>query len=41
MNMKTFEKSYPEDLPQAMGESREDFARELKFPVAAKLYELV
>ena len=40
MNMKTLEISYPEDLPQAMGESPEDFERELKFLVAAKLHEL-
>ena len=40
MNMKTFEISYPEDLPQAMGESPENFEREIKFLVAAKLYEL-
>jgi predicted HTH domain antitoxin len=40
MNMKTLEISYPEDLPQAMGESPEDFEQELKFLVAAKLYEL-
>jgi len=40
MNMKILEISYPEDLPQAMGESPEDFERELKFLVAAKLYEL-
>ena len=30
MNMKTFEISYPEDLPQAMGESPENFEREIQ-----------
>jgi predicted HTH domain antitoxin len=38
--MKTLEIPYPEDLPQAMGESPEEFEQELKFLVAAKLYEL-
>jgi predicted HTH domain antitoxin len=40
MGMKTLEISYPEDLPEAMGESPEAFEREIIFLVAAKLYEL-
>ena len=40
MGLKTLEIPYPEDLPEAMGESREAFEQELKFLVAAKLYEL-
>lgn len=31
---------YPEDLPQAMGKKPEDFEEELRFLVAAKLYEM-
>lgn len=31
---------YPDDLPQTLGETPEEFERELKFLVAAKLYEL-
>ena len=38
--MKTLEISYPEDLPEAMGESPEAFEWEIIFLVAAKLYEL-
>lgn len=40
MGMKTLEIPYPEDLPEAMGESPEAFEREIIFLVAAKLYEL-
>jgi predicted HTH domain antitoxin len=40
MGMKTLEIPYPEDLPEAMGESPETFEQEIIFLVAAKLYEL-
>jgi predicted HTH domain antitoxin len=40
MGMKTLEIPYPEDLPEAMGESPEAFEQEIIFLVAAKLYEL-
>lgn len=38
--MKTLKIPYPDDLPKALGETPEEFERELKFLVAAKLYEL-
>lgn len=38
--MKTLKIPYPNDLPKALGKTREEFERELKFLVAAKLYEL-
>jgi len=31
---------YPEDLPGVMGKTPEEFERELRFLVAAKLYEM-
>ena len=31
---------YPEELPEAMDQSPDEFERELRFLVAAKLYEL-
>lgn len=40
MGIKTIEIPYPEDLPEALGESPEAFEREIIFLVAAKLYEL-
>jgi len=40
MGAKTLKISYPEDLPEALGETPEEFERELSFLVAAKLYEL-
>ena len=40
MSMKVMEISYPEDLPKAMGETAEEFEREVKLLVAAKLYEM-
>jgi predicted HTH domain antitoxin len=40
MGTKTFKIPYPEDLPEALGETPEEFERELRFLVAAKLYEL-
>jgi len=38
--LKTLKIPYPDDLPKALGETPEEFERELKFLVAAKLYEL-
>ena len=38
--MRTLKIPYPDDLPQALGETPEEFERQLKFLVAAKLYEL-
>ncbi len=40
MGTKTLKIPYPEELPQALGETPEEFERELRFLVAAKLYEL-
>jgi len=40
MTIKTVKIPYPEDLPKALGETREAFERELRFLVAAKLYEM-
>lgn len=40
MGKKTLKILYPEDLPEALGETPEEFERELKFLVAAKLYDL-
>ena len=40
MSTRTLQISYPEDLPQALGETPEAFEQELRFLVAAKLYEL-
>lgn len=40
MDMKTLKIPYPNDLPKALGKTPEEFERELKFLVAAKLYEL-
>jgi predicted HTH domain antitoxin len=40
MSMRTLEFRYPEDLPKAMGESPEAFERQIKFLVAARMYEL-
>ncbi len=31
---------YPEDLPEALGETPEEFEQKLRFLVAAKLYEM-
>jgi predicted HTH domain antitoxin len=38
--MRTLQIPYPDDLPEALGETPEEFERQLKFLVAAKLYEL-
>lgn len=40
MGTKTLEIPYPEDLPKALGKTPEEFERELRFLVAAKLYEM-
>ena len=40
MTIKTLKIPYPEDLPKALGETPEAFERELRFLVAAKLYEM-
>ena len=39
MGTKTLKIPYPEDLPEALGKSPKEFERELRFLVAAKLYE--
>jgi len=39
MGTKTLKIPYPDDLPEALGESPKEFERELIFLVAAKLYE--
>lgn len=31
---------YPKDLPEAAGQTEEEFQQELRFLVAAKLYEM-
>lgn len=40
MNTRMLEIPYPEDLPEALGESPETFERQIRFLVAAKVYEL-
>lgn len=40
MANKILEIPYPEELPKALGETPEEFERELKFLVPAKLFEL-
>jgi predicted HTH domain antitoxin len=37
---KTLQIKYPEDLPESLGESEEEFESEMKLLLAAKLYEL-
>ena len=32
--------SYPDDLPESMGKTKTEFAAEVQFLVAAKLYEI-
>jgi predicted HTH domain antitoxin len=39
MDMRTLQIPSPDDLPEALGETPEEFERQLKFLVAAKLYE--
>jgi predicted HTH domain antitoxin len=38
--MRVVEIPYPDDLPEAMGKSPELFERQIRFLVAAKIYEL-
>ncbi len=40
MDTKALKITYPEDLPEALGETPEELERELRFLVAAKLYEM-
>jgi predicted HTH domain antitoxin len=40
MGTKTLEIPYPDNLPKALGTTPEEFEQELRFLVAAKLYEL-
>jgi predicted HTH domain antitoxin len=40
LNTRTLEIPYPEDLPKALGATPEEFERELRFLVSAKLYEM-
>ena len=40
MGTKTLEIAYPDDLPKALEKTPEEFERELRFLVAAKLYEI-
>nr|BAL59553.1 hypothetical conserved protein [Candidatus Acetothermum autotrophicum] len=40
MSTRTLKIPYPTELPQALGETPEEFEREVRFLVAAKLYEL-
>lgn len=40
MGQRTLHIPYPEELPQELGETPEAFENELRFLVAAKLYEL-
>ncbi len=40
MGMKTLKVPYPDDLPEALGKTPEEFEQELRFLVAAKLYEV-
>lgn len=40
METKTLKIPYPEDLPETLGSTPEEFEREIRFLVAAKLYEM-
>ena len=40
MGTKILQIPYPEDLPEALGRTSEEFEHEMKFLLAAKLYEL-
>ena len=40
MNTKILEMPYPDDLPEALGQTPAEFEQELRFLVAAKLYEM-
>ena len=40
MGTRTLKIQYPEDLPEALDKTPEEFERELRFLVGAKLYEM-
>ena len=40
MGIKTIEIPYPDDLPNTLGTTTEEFEQEIRFLVAAKLYEM-
>ena len=40
MSTRTLKIPYPKDLPETLGETPEEFERELRFLVVAKLYEM-
>lgn len=40
MGTKTIKIPYPDDLPKTLGTTTEEFEQEIRFLVAAKLYEL-
>lgn len=40
MGTKVLTLPYPEDLPEALGKTTEEFEQEMRFLVAARLYEL-
>lgn len=40
MGTKTLTLPYPEELPEALGKTPEEFEQEMRFLVAARLYEL-
>jgi len=40
METRTLKIPYPEDLPETLGSTPEQFEREIRFLVAAKLYEM-
>jgi predicted HTH domain antitoxin len=40
MGTKMLTLPYPEDLPEALGKTSEEFEQEMRFLVAARLYEL-
>jgi predicted HTH domain antitoxin len=40
MNTRILEIPYPEDLPESLGETHEEFENHVRFLVAGKLYEL-
>ena len=40
METKTLKIPYPEDLPKALGKTPQEFEQEVRFLVAAKLYEM-
>ena len=40
MSTRVLEIPYPEELPQSLGETTEEFEQEIRFLVSAKLYEM-